>query len=93
MTTDVGQVILSSGNRGRLSIFAAQVHHRDFPEIQAQGESPLRAAHRLILLLDRALDGANPWHREAIEQAQADVRSFIGTCPAVDLGPIAGGSR
>lgn len=86
MTTDASQVILTSGDCGCLAISAAQVHHRDFPEILALGESPLRAAHRLILLLDRALDGApSPWHREAIEQARADVRSYIGTCRVADL--------
>jgi hypothetical protein len=79
MTSDLNRVIVTSGGDGYYSIHTSQIHHRNFPEVFAEGESPLRAADNLILLLDRARDGApDPWHRQDIEQAIADVWSFIG---------------
>jgi hypothetical protein len=55
----------------------AQVHHQDFPEIRAQGESPIDAATHLAHHLTRALDSAlTQWRRETIEQAIADVEAF-----------------
>jgi hypothetical protein len=79
VATDPSRIILRSGGGVGHSVRTTQVHHRDFPEVSAEGESPLRAADRLVLLLDRALDSApSPWHRQGIEQAKADVWSYIG---------------
>lgn len=59
------------------TIHSTHAHHRDFPEIQADGESPAHAAAQLINQLAIALDTApDRWHREAVEQAIADVKSF-----------------
>ena len=55
----------------------AQVHHRDFPEIRAEGDSPAIAARNLSNHLARALDSAlTNWRRETIQQAIADVQAF-----------------
>ena len=57
---------------------ATQVHHRDFPEIRAEGETPEDAAAHLANQLTRALDSAlTDWRRETIEQAIADVQAFV----------------
>jgi hypothetical protein len=54
------------------------VHHRDFPEIRSEGESPTVAATHLSNQLTRALDSAlTTWRRETIEQAIEDVRAFV----------------
>jgi hypothetical protein len=56
---------------------ATQVHHRDFPEIRAEGATPSAAAGHLANQLTRALDSAlTKWRRESIQQAIADVREF-----------------
>lgn len=59
-----------------------QVHHRDFPELHAEGESAAVAADRLEILLRRAYDDApSDYRRDAIAQALHDVRQFIATRP------------
>ena len=56
----------------------AQVHHRDFPEIRAEGEDPKTAAQHLSNQLSRTLDSAlTEWRRETINQAIADVQAFL----------------
>src|SRR5437773_9255860 len=44
---------------------AACVHHRDFPEIRAEGSAPKEAAAHLVNQLTRALDTAlTDWRRD-----------------------------
>ena len=76
MATDQSRVIVTPGATAQSS----QVHHRDFPEIRADGESPADAAKNLSNHLTRALDSAlTNWRRESIEQAIADVEAFAAT--------------
>jgi hypothetical protein len=57
---------------------AASVHHRDFPEIRAEGSSPQEAASHLVNQLSRALDSAlTDWRRDRVNEAIADVRAFV----------------
>jgi hypothetical protein len=73
METDPSRVIVTIG----ATAGAAQVHHRDFPEIRAQGENPAAAASHLVNQLTRALDSAlTNWRRETIQHALADVQAF-----------------
>jgi hypothetical protein len=73
MATDQDRVILTSGSTTGASL----VHHRDFPEIRAEGETPAVAASNLANHLTRALDSAlTKWRRDAIEQAIAEVQEF-----------------
>ena len=54
------------------------VHHRDFPEIRAEGPSPKEAASHLVNKLACALDSAlTDWRRETIDHAIADVKAFV----------------
>jgi hypothetical protein len=77
MGTDQSRVVLTSGACDCHTIHSTHAHHRDFPEIQAEGESPVHAAIRLINQLALALDTAcDRWHREAVEWAIADVKTF-----------------
>jgi hypothetical protein len=74
MTADPSKVMVTAG----ATADAAQVHHRDFPEVQADGESPAIAARNLIGDLTRALDSAaTDLDRAPIQQAIADVQGVI----------------
>jgi hypothetical protein len=74
MGTDSSRVVVTTG----ATAHATQVHHRDFPEIRADGESPVDAARNLSNHLVRALDSAlTNWRRETIQQAIADVQAFV----------------
>ena len=56
----------------------AMVHHRDFPEIRAEGSSPKDAAANLVNKLACALDSAlTDWRRESVDRAIADVKAFV----------------
>jgi predicted RNase H-like HicB family nuclease len=73
MSTDQDRVIVTTGTTAE----AFLVHHRDFPEIRAEGETPEAAATNLANQLTRALDSAlTKWRRDAIEQAIVEVRAF-----------------
>ena len=73
MPTDQDRVIVTTGSTAQ----AILVHHRDFPEIRAEGQDPGSAAANLANQLTRALDSAlTKWRRDAIEQAIAEVQAF-----------------
>jgi hypothetical protein len=56
----------------------AIAHHRDFPEIRAEGGSPREAASHLVNKLACILDTAlTDWRRETVDHAIADVKAFI----------------
>ena len=74
MDTDVKRVIVTISSTSS----AACVHHRDFPEIRAEGSSPEEAADHLVNKLACALDSAlTDWRRQSVDQAIADVRAFV----------------
>ena len=73
MGTETNTVIVTTGATARTT----QVHHRDFPEIRAEGETPAIAATHLGHQLVRALDTAlTPWRRETIQKAIDEVKAF-----------------
>jgi hypothetical protein len=77
MTSNPSQVIVSNEDVVHSSIHSLAVHHRDFPEVRAEGGSPKDAASRLAELLSASLDNApSDWRREIIRQAIEDVRAF-----------------
>jgi hypothetical protein len=74
MDTELSRVIVTI--RGSAS--AACVHHRDFPEIRAEGGTPREAASHLVNELSRALDSAlTDWRRDRVNEAIADVQAFV----------------
>ena len=74
MDTDLSRVIVTIS--GSSSTFV--VHHRDFPEIRAEGASPREAASHLVNKLACALDSAlTDWRRETVDHAIADVKAFV----------------
>lgn len=74
MSAEQDRVIVTTGGTAAGGV---QVHHREFPEIRAEGADPAAAANQLVNHLTRALDTAlTKWRREAMEQAITDVRAF-----------------
>jgi hypothetical protein len=74
MAIDQSRVIVATG----ATAHATSLHHRDFPEIRAEGETPAVAATNLANQLTRALDSAlTQWRRETLEQAIDDIRAFV----------------
>lgn len=71
------QVVVMAAGHSVLAIHATAVHHREFPEVCGEGDSPQDAATRLADLLARTLDSApSDWRRGQLEQAIEDVRAF-----------------
>jgi hypothetical protein len=74
MATDASRVIVETGATAN----SVSVHHRDFPEIRAEGETPGVAATHLVNQLTRALDSAlTQWRRDTLEQARDDIQAFV----------------
>lgn len=74
MATDLSRVIVATG----ATAHTTSVHHRDFPDIRAEGPTPDEAAGHLVNQLTRALDSAlTQWRRDTINQAIADVQAFV----------------
>lgn len=74
MDTDPSKVVVAAGG----SSSTARVHHRDFPEIRAEGANPKEAASLLVHQLSRALDSALiDWRRDRVASAIADVQAFV----------------
>lgn len=77
MLSNPDQVVVTPAGHSILAVHAAAVHHRDFPEVHSEGNSPVDAATRLADLLARSLDSApSDWRRENLERAIEDVRAF-----------------
>jgi cytochrome c553 len=74
------RVIVGDSVCARCAVPTKQVHHRDFPEIRVEGGSVAEGAAQLAERLARARENiGSVWHREAIEQAMADVAAFLDT--------------
>ncbi len=74
MDTEADRVIVTPG----ATAHTTRVHHRDFPEIQADGQSAKEAATFLASKLTLALDTAlTNWRRQTLSSAIADVEAFV----------------
>jgi hypothetical protein len=74
MDTDLGRVIATPGATAQMT----RVHHRDFPEIRADGKTATEAAKHLVNKLTLALDTAlTDWRRQTLDKAIAEVAEFL----------------
>ena len=76
MATDTGteKIISTTGNA---AAGGSTVHHREFPEIRAEGTNPAEAATHLVTQLTKALDCAPiGYQRDAIHRAIAEAQAF-----------------
>jgi hypothetical protein len=70
------RIVIQFGDRH--STTKAEVHHHDFPELHAEGQTAAEAGAHLKHLLDRAFDNApSDCRREAIAAALHDVEMFL----------------
>ena len=77
-TMEDTRVVVQVGPAECHAVTTTRVHHRDFPELHAEGESAAEAATHLKNLLARAVDSAaSSYRREAFVVAIADVDDFI----------------
>jgi hypothetical protein len=87
MWTDRSRVIVRAGVCECCVARAHQVHHRDFPEIRAEGGSIAEGAARLADHLSRYREGAQgTFHRDRIDWALADVAALLDTLAPVGSG-------
>ena len=71
-------MVVTPGACEGLAVRTTHLHHRDFPELRAEGESPVTAGTNLANLLVYALDNTpNDYRRAVVTQALADVRAFV----------------
>ncbi len=91
MTSDPNRVIVTTEDYPCRLDHALSVHHRDFPEVRAEGDSPENAATRLAELLSRALDSVpSDCRRVILQDAISDVRAFAkGSPPESACSPSA----
>ena len=74
MQTQQDRIIVTMG----ATAHGACVHHHDFPEVRAEGQSPKEAAAHLANKLAASLDTAlTEWRRQSITQAITDVKDFV----------------
>ncbi len=74
MTADPNRISVTTG----ATVDAVQLQHHDIPELQSDGESPVIAAENLANALTREIDSvSDEHHRDALQQALADVRAFV----------------
>jgi hypothetical protein len=77
MFCNPSQVIVSPEPMTKIPIHSLCVHHREFPEVRAEGKTPEAAARRLAELLETTLDNAaSGWRREILRHAIDDVLAF-----------------
>ena len=76
---DSVQVIVTMEPCVGWSLNTPHAHHSHFPEIRAEGQTPLEAARNLVSKMTCALDSKGPddWHRVDLEHAIGDVRAFL----------------
>jgi hypothetical protein len=72
------RVIVDVGPCECHTVTTTHIHHRDFPELNSEGESVTDAGAQLKNALVRERDNAaSGFHRSAIERAIADVEAFL----------------
>jgi hypothetical protein len=78
MATPSSKLIATRGICACHSVHTTLVHHRDFPELWAEGGTTVEAARYLAQMLSNALaDCSSAWRREAIVEALSDVAEYI----------------
>jgi hypothetical protein len=79
MTTSTSErVIATVGQCECHAVACCTVHHHDFPDAHAEGQTSVEAATHLLYQLRTALDSVQSgFRREAIEKAIVEVNEFV----------------
>ncbi len=76
--SEFGPVITTNAPCSSCGMFHATSYHRAFPNLCGSGETPREAAEDLIRRLTNEKDfHGDTWHGESVEQAIAEVRTFL----------------
>jgi hypothetical protein len=77
MDAALGEKIVTGRALSAFSIPIFRVHQAEYPEIEAEGQTPAEACRRLVDLLVQAIDFASEaWRRQPLGLALADARAF-----------------
>ncbi len=77
MSRGIEQVVVTPAGHAIHTVPSTAVHHRNFPEVNGEGDSAEHAALHLAERLARTLDSApSDWRREQIRHAIEDVQAF-----------------
>ncbi len=77
MNAVVKRRIVAGWAQNALGIPTFQVHPTDYPEMEAEGQTPAEACDRLDQLLVQAIEFANEaWRCQPLRLALGDARSF-----------------
>jgi hypothetical protein len=77
MNTALGGKIVAGWASNAFSMPAFRVHQVEYPEVEAEGQSPVEACDRLIALLVAAGEFASDaWKSEPLALALVDARRF-----------------
>ncbi len=77
-TLEETKVIVHVGPCECHGMIKTQVHHHDFPELEAEGETAAEAASHLHNQFLREIDSVtSEFRREAIEHALHDIHDFL----------------
>lgn len=78
MNALVSNLIVSERVCNCSSVYTTEVHHRDFPELRAEGATTAEAAQRLLMELTSELEAtSSDWRRASLEKAVGDVQAFL----------------
>lgn len=88
MEADKDRLIVCDGRCACGTVHTKQIHHRDFPEIWAEGGTVREGAEYLRQQLQRARERALiDWHRAAVNRALADLDEFLRALIEVEFSP------
>lgn len=80
MTANPNLVIVSERFCDACGTQLVNIHHQNFPEMWIGGETPKLAAEELANHLESNLDAvSDPFHREPVRNAIADVQAFLAS--------------
>ncbi len=82
MTMNSQRVIVKAGLCECQAVNGFQIHHRDLPEVHAEGATASAAGSQLINQLTRSLDNVGSgYRRDGIEHAIEDVKEYLSHEP------------
>jgi hypothetical protein len=85
MNATSDRLIVCEGRCACGTVHTKQIHHRDFPELQAVGGTIREGADYLRYQLLRSRESATiGWHRTAVDAALADLDEFLRTLVEIE---------
>jgi hypothetical protein len=79
IVTRSGPLVIVDGEFSEcLGVHEIRVHHRDWPELHGEGETPREAVEHLLRQLFTQGDSvASSWRREGLERVIAETQEFL----------------